>query len=470
MSSYKRVEIKRYPQVLQRETPEARYWKKFKFPIVVKEYAAITSVNFCPAKPYDFVVTSSTRVQLYSSNTNKVKRTVSRFKDVAHSGALRDDGQLLVAGDDTGLVQIFTVDSRSVLRQFTGHLRPVHVTRFVGETNVMTCADDTTVRKWDIPSQSEITTLRGHTDYVRAGMANPVNNDLWLTGSYDHTVKLWDLRNGECTMNFDHGAPVESIVMVPTGGLVLSAGGNTVKVWDILGGRLLHSFSNHQKTITSMCLDGGSKHLVTGSLDHHLKVYDMSTYKVVHSLKYPDPIMAVGISPNNTHMVVGMASGLLSIKHRPTKKAEVLQSIQRPPRGGTYKYFVRGKSHKPHADDFTVEAVRKKKLKPYDVFLKKFEYTNALDAALSTKHAVVVASIIEELQHRGGLKIALSGRDEHTLEPVLMFLEKNIVNPRFSNLLMDVSHIILDIYTPILGQSMLIDNLMLKLRGRLAAE
>eukprot|EP00123_Amoebidium_parasiticum_P010908 comp20402_c0_seq1/m.25821 comp20402_c0_seq1/g.25821 ORF comp20402_c0_seq1/g.25821 comp20402_c0_seq1/m.25821 type:complete len:495 (-) comp20402_c0_seq1:402-1886(-) len=470
MSSYKRVELKRYPQLLQRETPETRYWKKFKFPIIVKEFAAITSINFCPTKPYDFAVTSSTRVQIYSSNTNKVKKTISRFKDVAHSGCLRDDGQLIVAGDETGNVQVFTVDSRSVLRQFQGHLRPVHVARFVGDQHVMTCADDTTVRQWDVPSQAEVTCLKGHTDYVRTGVVNPASNDLWLTGSYDHTVKLWDLRSGECTMNLDHGAPVESVLMLPTGGLALSAGGNTVKVWDLMGGRLLHAFSNHQKTVTCMALDGGRRHLVTGSLDHHVKIYDVSSYKVTYTLKYPDPVMSVAVSPQDTHLVVGMASGLLSIRHRQAKKAEVMHTLQRPARAGTYRYFIRGKSHKPHVDDFTVEPARKKKLKPYDVFLKKFEYGNALDAALATKRPVIIASVVEELQHRGGLKIALSGRDESSLEPVLTFLERNVINPRFSNLLIDICHIVLDIYTPVMGQSMVIDNLLLKLRGRLAAE
>ena len=45
-------------------------------------------------------------------------------------------------------------------------------------------------------------------------------------------------------------------------------GSNIIKVWDILGGgRLLAGFSNHQKTITSLCFDGGHKRLLSGSVD-----------------------------------------------------------------------------------------------------------------------------------------------------------------------------------------------------------
>lgn len=41
-----------------------------------------------------------------------------------------------------------------------------------------------------------------------------------------------------------------------------------IKVWDILaGGRLLAGFSNHQKTITSLCFDGSYGRLLSAGLD-----------------------------------------------------------------------------------------------------------------------------------------------------------------------------------------------------------
>ena len=51
----------------------------------------------------------------------------------------------------------------------------------------------------------------------------------------------------------------------------LSLGSNIIKVWDILGGgRLLAGFSNHQKTITSICFDGEYRRLLSGSLDRYV--------------------------------------------------------------------------------------------------------------------------------------------------------------------------------------------------------
>ena len=47
---------------------------------------------------------------------------------------------------------------------------------------------------------------------------------MFLTGSYDHKVNLYDIRCNDVVLTADHGHPVESVVMFPGGGLVISAG------------------------------------------------------------------------------------------------------------------------------------------------------------------------------------------------------------------------------------------------------
>ena len=102
--------------------------------------------------------------------------------------------------------------------------------------------------------------------------------------------------------------------------------------------------------------------------------------------------------------------------------------------------------------------------------LKQFHHRAALDAALATKQPAVVASILSELVARGTLPVALSGRDDATLEPVMSFLIKYITNPRYSKLLIGVCTELIGIYTDVLGQSPLIDDLIFKLNARVKEE
>lgn len=325
--------------------------------------------------------------------------------------------------------------------------RPVHVTRFSNDkTHILSASDDRTVRLWDIPSETSVNVFDDHEDYVRAGVVSDDNPNLILTGSYDQTVRLWDTRQNQCVMTMQHGAPVESLLMYPNGNAVVSAGGPTLKVWDLLaGGRCMHTVSSHQKTVTSMCFDSSASRLLTGSLDHHVKIFNVQDYKVVHSIKYSAPIMSVAMSPDDTHLVAGMANGYLSIRKRQVNGEEKAAKSRKQEqlRSGAYKYFMRGKSSVPEQDAFVVERTRKTRLNQYDKYLKSFEYHNALDEVLRLRNTNVTAAMLQELIHRDGLESALSGRDDVGLEPLVSFLIRHINQPRYTPLLVDVADVLL---------------------------
>lgn len=46
------------------------------------------------------------QVQVYSAATNQVKKSISRFQQIAYSGCFRNDGKLLAAGSEEGVVQV----------------------------------------------------------------------------------------------------------------------------------------------------------------------------------------------------------------------------------------------------------------------------------------------------------------------------------------------------------------------------
>ena len=84
------------------------------------------------------------------------------------------------------------------------------------------------------------------------------------------------------------------------------------------------------------------------------------------------------------------------------------------------------------------------------------------------------------------LRPALAGRDDLLLEPIIAMLLKHITDPRFSISACNVASLVLgefvniykrqphmrflDMYTDIAGQSPLIDNLLVQLKRKLAAE
>lgn len=97
-------------------------------------------------------------------------------------------------------------------------------------------------------------------------------------------------------------------------------------------------------------------------------------------------------------------------------------------------------------------------------------------------------SLLLELMHRDGLDIAISGRDDVTLLPLLRFLVRNVCDPRWCKTACDVMHAVCgalrssvlgehdpddpdaDIYASVVGRSPMIDEQFNKMRTKVATE
>jgi U3 small nucleolar RNA-associated protein 15 len=240
--------------------------------------------------------------------------------------------RLLAAGGASAVVQIFDLSSRALLRQLHGHRQAVRVACFSpggAAQQLLSASDDRTLRLWDVALGHCLRVLPGHADAVRAAVPlgdGAGGGQLWLSGSYDHAVRLWDARcpaASATVLALDHGAPVEAALVVGGGALAVSAGGTALRVWDLAGGgRLLHHDASpardggHARTITALGDAPASRRVLSGSLDGHVKVYDPTDGRVAHDLRFDAPILCLAVSPDERHLVAGMSNGFFTARRR----------------------------------------------------------------------------------------------------------------------------------------------------------
>lgn len=512
-------------------TAEQRYWRSFRSQQLIPSphsnpvthiSSPVPSPSATTTVPLDvFAVTSGGRIQLFSTKNRKVIKTITRFgvDDVAHSGEVRHDGRVLVAGGDSGGIQVFDTNSRAILKTWKEHKQPVWTTKWspADLTTLMSTSDDRTVRLWDLPSMESVRTFTGHQDYVRSGcfMAGQ-NSNLLVTGSYDQTVRLWDPRVADgAVMTFRHAAPVESVLSMASGMTILASADNAISVLDLVAARPLEVLRSHQKTVTAMALASDGTRLVSGGLDGHVKIFDTSSWTVVAGSKYPSPILSLSVIRSSAHqedrhLAVGMQSGLLSLKTRLSGQLKVQQKerkkeMQALMEGRIEEYDkqnkrkqlpsgiqkrLRGLGYEGDMADIVIEGNERRKRKSlpkWDQALRKAQYGKALDIALavtvsqpSSQYSeteklthnkqppdpITVLTILTALQHRSALETALEKRDETTLQPILRWLIKHITDPRHVLLTSRVSMLVLDMYAENLGMSVVIDRLVERLHER----
>ncbi|KAI9140620.1 WD40-repeat-containing domain protein [Paraphysoderma sedebokerense] len=439
MTDYVKTRLRKNPKVEERVSPDASYWEKYQTPFLIRESYPITSLEFFPNHPHNLLSTISSRIHIYKSTspTKETLKVISRFKEPALCVDVRADGQLIAAGDETGEVKIFYPEGRAILRTLKGHNGPVHAVRFSNnKVNLFTASDDNTVKMWDIPTGECVRTFEGHTDYVRSIALPTTNSNILLTGSYDHTVKVYDTRTSTAPIfTLDHGQPVESTLIFPGEGCIASAGGPTIKIWSLHTGQCLRTLNNFQKTVTCLRIGSGGSRLLAGSLDGSVKLFEVEGYNVVYNMKFGGPIMSMAIAPNDLHLAVGLSTGAISVRSREIKDisiASITKDLDQSShvRHGTYAWFMRGGTGVGQ-DDVEIIPAKRPKLKMYDHYLRKFRYSDALDVVLIQPYpSLVVCSVIEELMSRpGAIDSAISGRTEQSLEPLLKFCLKNIDKP-----------------------------------------
>ncbi|CAA0828565.1 Protein SLOW WALKER 1 [Striga hermonthica] len=456
-------------------TPESKYWRSFKIPKDIETTPAksfvypINSISFSPVAPHDFAAAHSASVSIFSGQTLDRRSTISNFSDTVASVSFRRDGKLLAAGDLTGTVHVIDARSRGHLRRLKGHsaaARLVRYPRAADKTHLFSGGDDSVVKYWDVTAERCQVDLLGHKDYVRCGDTSPENDSLFVSGSYDHRIKLWDVRSGPggntgSVMELDHGKPVESVIYLPSGSLIATAGGNFMKIWDVIGGgKLLYSMESHNKTVTSLCLgkfaktgenEDGQHRILSVSLDGYLKTFDYSKFKITHTMRFPEPLLSVGFSPDCSTRVVGTSKGNLYIGRKKMKMgaSEDLNSRmvwkgiadndgkakRKFLRPSHFRYFNRGQNLKPSEADYLIKRPKKVKFAEHDKLLKKFRHKEALVAALGKRNPENVVAVMEELVARKKLLKCVSNVDSDELGLLLGFLQKYSTMPRYSGFL-----------------------------------
>ena len=176
-------------------------------------------------------------------------------------------------------------DTTVCLRQFdkTGsEFEPRRLVAKGGVTSVaLSChsialigSEDKTAYLWDInpDNPNSLQILKGHTSRVTSVAFSP-NGETALTGSWDGTARLWNVKTGEqLQICKGYTTFIDSVAFSPDGKTVLTGEGGLdsedgiVCLWDVKTGERLQTFKGPY-CITSVAFSPDGKAIVAGSAD-----------------------------------------------------------------------------------------------------------------------------------------------------------------------------------------------------------
>jgi WD40 repeat protein len=200
------------------------------------------------------------------------------------------DGAWLAAGAQDPEVRVWPA-AREEVTVLEGHDNDVDVVLFAPGPELaglrpalLSAGHDGTIRVW--PRQGdgwsqEARVLSGHLQAVDQLALLPGGRFL-VSGSYDQTVRVWDLEQGTSQVLAGHGHNVTGLAIADGGRAVLSSSlDGTVRVWDLdlegaaAGqGTLRHVLAGHAGAIHQLALAPDERLLATAGADGSVRLWD----------------------------------------------------------------------------------------------------------------------------------------------------------------------------------------------------
>ncbi|MCY7391306.1 MAG: hypothetical protein LH647_07345, partial [Leptolyngbyaceae cyanobacterium CAN_BIN12] len=267
----------------------------------------------------------------------------------AWSVAFSPVGQLMASGGDDQTIRLWNVATGrclKILRERSGQVRQV---LFSPQGNLLaTNSSDNTVKLWDVsqlyseplsekqlsekrsfsPTVSRLHTLQGHNRRVYGTAFSP-NGQHLITGSEDQTVRLWDIKTGECLQVLSgHDRFVLTVAYVAGKRVgkkllpdLIASGSDdqTIRIWNAFTGECLQVLTGHTGWVQTLAFSPDGTWLASGSTDQTIKLWEMPTGACHQTLEgHRKGLESISFSPDGQTLVSGSEDETIKLWHVPT--------------------------------------------------------------------------------------------------------------------------------------------------------
>ncbi|TGZ65274.1 hypothetical protein CRM22_005961 [Opisthorchis felineus] len=259
----------------------------------------LTNVAFNKSGSHFITGSYDRTCKIWQTESGEEVHTLEGHRNVVYAIAFNlPFSDKIATGSFDKTARLWSAETGECHHVFQSHSAEVVCLQFNPVSTILaTGGMDTLAKLWDIETGTELASLSGHTAEVIAlqfSQGSSVSSEgdsdgysdtvcgagagrLMLTGSFDHTVSLWDVRSGERTHHLiGHAAEVAAAAFSFDASLVATASmDKTVRVWDTRTGRQLHVLTGHLDEVLDVTFDASGRRLVSASADSTSRVWDL---------------------------------------------------------------------------------------------------------------------------------------------------------------------------------------------------
>ncbi|CAI4039712.1 hypothetical protein SMKI_09G1200 [Saccharomyces mikatae IFO 1815] len=195
--------------------------------------------------------------------------------------------KVIVSGSADKTVKVWHVESRTCYT-LRGHTEWVNCVKLHPKSfSCFSCSDDTTIRMWDIRTNSCLKVFKGHVGQVQKVVPLTIKDteNLATDNTSDGSTlqddsAMADGVNESETPSDEQEIALDETIPYPTH--LLSCGlDNTIKLWDVKTGKCIRTQFGHVEGVWDIAAD--NFRIISGSHDGSIKVWDLQSGRCMHT-------------------------------------------------------------------------------------------------------------------------------------------------------------------------------------------